>query len=297
MAWIELHQALRNHPKLLHFADLIGVQDRDLARAKLENIWLWALDYAEAGVIRIVKKQERGIVDGVDDQGHTIKVPCLTLEQFLVEACSWQGDSLTFSSALLEAGWIDKTKSGHWGQEWQIHDWEEFAGRIIERRRSDRERKRAKNSAGIPAVPYPTVPDHTKPGGTGTAPPPASASPGTAEDRDVEQTVAAFAFCATPGTEAKRRAVRDLLRLGLSHEFIRTVAARQEAKPFFSIINDLEKGRTKEFKPSTPVPKRTCKNAKCVDGRVVDLANTTPERTAWKQCPDCGPPASAKATG
>jgi len=94
----------------------------------------------------------------------------------------------------------------------------------------------------------------------GASPPlPVPALPVTPEEeRDLDRTVSAFAFCNTPGVPAKQNAVRDLRRLGLSHEFIRAIAHKQEQKPFYDIIRSIEKGKaTPDFKASeTP---RTCR--------------------------------------
>lgn len=51
MAWIESHQALRDHPKVRHLARLLGV-DNDSALGKLHRFWYWCIDYAEDGDLR-----------------------------------------------------------------------------------------------------------------------------------------------------------------------------------------------------------------------------------------------------
>lgn len=184
MAWIELHQQLRRHPKLLHLARLLGERDPDYVRAKLENIWLWCLDHAEDGVVRIDKR--------------------LPLEVWVCEAAGWEGPreqapsslpikkagpeqapSSAFADALLESGWIEKTEAGSWGYKLQLHDWQDYAGRLMERRNQDRERKRLERSAGRPRDGDSTVPNRTQPyptqPGRGGDPPP-SAAAGTAEE-------------------------------------------------------------------------------------------------------------------
>jgi len=138
--------------------------------------------------------------------------------------------------------------------------------------------------------------------GDGKTPPPVE-EPGKkapeteAEEREIDRTVAAFAFCNTPGVPAKANAIRDLRRLGISHEFIRSIAGKQEQKPFYDIIRSLEKGKAKpEFKASPPAPK-ACRRCSGL-GKVADLEKSTPEKGVYKPCPDCGPPpAPAQAVG
>lgn len=133
-------------------------------------------------------------------------------------------------------------------------------------------------------------------------PPPSAPSAGTngtdeAEAREVDRTVAAFGFCSSPGPTSKRSAITDLRRIGLSHEFIRSIASKQEKKSFYEIIRSLEKNKAvPDFKPSPPAPKK-CRNLKCIDGRIIDHERTTAAQTAFKPCPDCGPPLETKATG
>lgn len=126
--------------------------------------------------------------------------------------------------------------------------------------------------------------------------PPAVTPDGPEEDREVDATVGAFAFCNSPGITSKQNAIRDLRRMGASHEFIRSIAAKQEKKSFYDIIRSIEKGKAKpDFKASPPTPKR-CRTC---DGRelVPDLTASSHEKTIFKPCPDCGPPAVAAATG
>lgn len=177
MAWLELHQTLRRHPKLLHLARLLKVDDPDFVRAKLENIWLWCLDHAEQGVVIINDR--------------------LPIDVWVKEAAGWsekqggggekadreQGSGSFFADALLESGWIEKVGAGSWGYKLQVHDWHDYAGRLMEQRRIDKERKRAIRSAGRltdgdSTVPYRTQPNRTQPEEEeGATPPPPPAPP------------------------------------------------------------------------------------------------------------------------
>lgn len=92
----------------------------------------------------------------------------------------WEGDEKTFLDALIQAGFVDDTDG-----KLSLHDWYDYAGKLIERRRLDRERKRqardaAKDDTGTAdtcpsyfhgtsggqrtdsLVPNLTVPNHTR---------------------------------------------------------------------------------------------------------------------------------------
>lgn len=98
--------------------------------------WLWALDNAP-----------QGDLTGISPR-------------MIARAAQWEGDPEQFMNALLHAGFVEKTDKGY-----VIHDWYDYAGKLIERKAADRERKRRqasrksqeaqKNSAGMPSdVPH-----------------------------------------------------------------------------------------------------------------------------------------------
>jgi hypothetical protein len=148
MAWIELHQGLREHRKLFACADELKV-DRMKMVGILVCIWLWALDNASSGSL-----------DGISNRT-------------IARVCDWpekKADGLI--AALVKTGWLDDSDGIL-----TIHDWTDYAGKLMERREKDRERKKKgaegrKNSEGIPTeatrnscatvpnrtLPYPTVP-------------------------------------------------------------------------------------------------------------------------------------------
>ncbi len=267
MAWIQLHQALRRHPKLLHAARILNLDDPDVLRAKLENIWLWCLDHAEAGVITIDSK--------------------LPLDVWVKEAGGWQGPTNSFAEALLEAGWLDKIAAGKWGYKLQVHDWHEYAGRLMAQREADRDRKRAARSGGRPE-------DGGRRGEERRGEerreeerrrdePPGVAPPSTPEEeREVDRTVAAFGFTSTPAVETKQKAIRDLRRLGLSHEWIRKVASEKTGATFWEIIRFLEKNRAiKSDKPKA----KTCR--KCGGLGQIQNVKAPIGVTDLVSCPEC----------
>jgi hypothetical protein len=114
----------------------------------LVSIWLWALDNAQDGMLQ-----------GVSDK--TIARVCDFPEK----------KAGKLMEALHKNGWLDKSNDFY-----TIHDWRDYAGKLMERREKDRERKKTskisrKNSAGIPPeeprnscatvpIPYHTVPNH-----------------------------------------------------------------------------------------------------------------------------------------
>lgn len=123
MAWIESHQGLMHHPKTKRLARLLGVSV-PTAIGHLHCLWYWALDYAQDGDLTSY--------DEIDVAGGAL----------------WDGDEREFSEALVKAGFVDLDPP-------RIHDWMDYAGRLVERRRADVERKRksaaARSSGGVPA--------------------------------------------------------------------------------------------------------------------------------------------------
>lgn len=121
MAWIESHQEVGRHPKTKKLARLLGVS-LPAAVGHLHYFWWWALDFAQDGTLEKY--------DGYD----------------LADAMQWDGDPDHLVEALISAGYIDDTDDGL-----MIHDWGEYAGKLLERRAKDRARKRAAaEAAGVP---------------------------------------------------------------------------------------------------------------------------------------------------
>lgn len=112
MAWIESHQTLKDHPKLKRLRRRLGIPAVQ-AIGHLHILWWWALDFAQEGEL-----------SGYD---------CADI----ADAADWEGDAERFFEALVEAGFIDRDEAGV-----RLHDWWDYAGKLIERRRKDAERKR-----------------------------------------------------------------------------------------------------------------------------------------------------------
>jgi hypothetical protein len=113
MAWIESHQALGRHPKTLRLAAELGCT-LPTAVGYLQFLWWWALDYAQDGVVEPDAKALVG------------------------RACEWRGRPDRFWTSLITAGFVDPLPGGGV----QVHDWAEYAGRLIDKRTKDAERKR-----------------------------------------------------------------------------------------------------------------------------------------------------------
>ena len=140
MAWIESHEELGQHPKLLRLARQLDIP-RAQAIGHLQYLWWWAMKYATEGDLSGMESSE------------------------IAEACTWDGDSETFVQALTGAGFLDQE-----GESLSIHDWSDYAGRLIQKRQANAERMRLARSLHVQntsmaragaTVPNPTVPNQT----------------------------------------------------------------------------------------------------------------------------------------
>lgn len=119
MAWFEAHDTLPTHPKTLRLARLIKT-GKDAATAKFEAIgvlyclFTWALTAADR--------------DG--------KLPGVT-EEDIAAAVGWN-KRMDLTAALVEAGFLEITDGG----EYAIHDWRDYAGKLMDQRAANRERQR-----------------------------------------------------------------------------------------------------------------------------------------------------------
>jgi hypothetical protein len=116
MAWIESHQELANHPKVYRLADTLNVEVPTVI-GYLHLWWWWCMAYADDGDLK-------GFTDGE-----------------IARAAQWSGDPSEFVKALVKVGWMDRGR--------HVHDWWEYAGKLVERRRTDAARKRAGRALDI----------------------------------------------------------------------------------------------------------------------------------------------------
>ena len=112
MAWLQIDQTIRDHHKILDAADLLETTDAHVTGC-LVLLWLWAIDNAPDGSLA-------GISDAT-----------------IARAAKWSGERAAFIDALTDVGLLDRTPEGL-----AIHDWQDRAGNLIDRRRADAERKR-----------------------------------------------------------------------------------------------------------------------------------------------------------
>lgn len=153
MAWIESHQELARHPKTKRLSRLLGVT-LPTAIGHLHLFWWWAMDYSQDG--------DLSKYDAAD----------------IEDACEWDGEPGKLYSALRDSKFVD--------QDDVIHDWYDYAGRLVEKREQNKERKRRSRAkkaevqsghadvprddivtdSNVTGLPNPTQPNHTEPNHT-----------------------------------------------------------------------------------------------------------------------------------
>lgn len=125
MAWIQVHQQLKDHRKLLTAADELGIEPPHML-GLLISFWLWALDNAPSGSL-----------DGIGNR-------------MMARAAQWSGDPDTFVEALTTAGLLKSTPDGL-----EIHDWYEYTGKLLDRRESEKNRARRRRAAAASSAGQP----------------------------------------------------------------------------------------------------------------------------------------------
>lgn len=119
LAWIELHNSIWIHPKLKALSDALHI-DRMLAGAHLIRLWTWAIENLE---------DECGDLSALDYED-------------IAAACGWRKSAKKLVEALIASHWLDQSDNRLF-----IHDWSEYSGgRLSRKRKSDRERKRKERS-------------------------------------------------------------------------------------------------------------------------------------------------------
>jgi len=116
MAWIESHDNLKDHPKTRRAARLLGVSVPTVI-GHMHLLWHWCLSYAEDG--------DLSGYDAAD----------------IAEAVMWDGDPDQLIEALIncgpagKAGFLERDAQGRL----LVHDWHDYAGKLIEKREEARE--------------------------------------------------------------------------------------------------------------------------------------------------------------
>lgn len=155
MAWIEVHQSLPGHRKTLKAAAMLRIDPVQMT-GHMVTLWLWGLDNAPDG--------------------------CIGGEPWMIaHAAGWRGDPEAFLEALHQAqfAWVEGEPSQ---ESWNITNWHEYAGKLIDRRAANVQRMREARAlhgartvherAELPnrTVPNPTVPNSTEEGEAVTPP-------------------------------------------------------------------------------------------------------------------------------
>ena len=118
MAWIQVHQTLKDHRKVYAAADALDIEPAH-ALGLIVSFWLWALDNAPSGSL-----------DGISNR-------------MIARAAQWNGNADEFVEALKSAELLDETPDG----ELELHDWQEYAGNLIEKREAEKQRSRKRRAA------------------------------------------------------------------------------------------------------------------------------------------------------
>jgi len=112
MAWIEVHQHLKEHRKTRKFKNLMGIT-RAQAMGHLVMLWLWGIDNTD----------DYGIIQDADYDDIAI-------------ACDYHDDSQLMVNSLITAGFLEKDEKD--GKLF-IHDFEDYIGRLKEQKKRHRE--------------------------------------------------------------------------------------------------------------------------------------------------------------
>ena len=112
LAFLKTEQSLRDHRKILEMAAALEMPEPHVVGHCI-YLWLWAIDNAPSGTLpdnpRIIEK-----------------------------AAGWAGEPEQLVQAMLDARIIERNDEG----QLIIHDWDEYTGKLIERRIEDKLRKR-----------------------------------------------------------------------------------------------------------------------------------------------------------
>lgn len=132
--FIPLYFNLNSNPKFLRLCVVLNKTSDDerlLLRAKLENLWLWAMQYFPLGFLRSCSYQEIAL------------------------ACSWSENPETWVNALIECSWLESSDNGY-----KIVNWEHYGGKQAVKRHTDALRKRRYRNQDQPKEALHAQPGH-----------------------------------------------------------------------------------------------------------------------------------------
>lgn len=110
MAWIESHEELLTHPKSKRLKRKLNVSIHEVVGI-LHFFWHWAVKYAEDGDITKFSAED------------------------IADAIQFDGDADKLITALIESGFVDELDDQR-----VIHDWFDYAGKLVLWRRKEAER-------------------------------------------------------------------------------------------------------------------------------------------------------------
>jgi hypothetical protein len=111
MDWIAVSVDLPDHPKVLSLSVALG---EERVEAYLIRLWAYCGRLVSGGILR----------------GDSAEISA-------EKACQWRGERGRLVSAMVETGWLDRVSDGL-----AIHDWNDHAGRLIQKAEKERARKR-----------------------------------------------------------------------------------------------------------------------------------------------------------
>lgn len=111
MAWLKIYQSIRQHRKILDAADALEIAPPYMI-GLLTSFWLWALDNAPDGNVSEISARN------------------------IARAAQWDGDADELLQAFISAGLLDQGNEDP--ATLTIHDWEEYAGTLIQQREAER---------------------------------------------------------------------------------------------------------------------------------------------------------------
>ena len=123
MAWIKVHQTLKDHRKVLQAADELEIETAHML-GLIVSFWLWALDNAPAGSLAGIS------------------------HRMIARAAQWERSPEPFVSALISAGLLKDTPDGL-----EINDWYEYAGKLIDQREAEKNRSKRRRAAAAASQP------------------------------------------------------------------------------------------------------------------------------------------------
>lgn len=118
MAWIQIHQQLKDHRKLFSAADELEIEPVHML-GLLVSFWLWALDNTPSGSL-----------EGISNRN-------------IARAAQWDKAPDDFVEAMKNAGLLDENADGVL----EIHDWYEYTGKLIDQREAEKLRSRRRRAA------------------------------------------------------------------------------------------------------------------------------------------------------